>query len=284
MLSRVSSTLAAASSRAMSTAAALPTFTTLALTLVSDGVVEVKLNRPDKSNAMNRQMWHDIGAAFSAIGDADFPARAVILSGAGRNFTSGLDLMDHVDMFTSSGSDSGDADPARRALRLRATIRAYQASLSSIEACPKPVIAAIHGACVGGGVDMVCAADIRYASVDAWFSIKEAEIGLAADVGTLQRLPKVCRSCLAAAGVQPAICMYSRVRENVIWCAFTCAPCCPVAPRRLLVMTPLYASSHTQRVVWVRTRLRPAACCRSSPRTRTNWRSTRSRRRSASRS
>lgn len=141
----------------------LPAFATLQLSHLADGVVEVKLNRADKANAMNRQMWADIASAFTAIADVDFPARAVILSGAGKNFTSGLDLMDHVSLFTA-GSDGPDADPARRAFRLRQMIAAYQASLSSIEACPKPVVAAIHGACVGGGVDMVCAADIRFAS------------------------------------------------------------------------------------------------------------------------
>jgi delta(3,5)-delta(2,4)-dienoyl-CoA isomerase len=180
---------------------ALPAFSTLLLTHVADGVVEVKLNRGDKSNAMNRAMWQEIGDAFRFLATPDAPCRAILLTGAGKNFTSGLDLMDHIGLFTAGSGDESANDASRRALRLREVIRAYQASLSSIEACPKPVVAAIHGACIGGGVDMITAADVRFASTDAWFSIKEAEIGLAADVGTLQRLPKV-RTAMHMAGIR----------------------------------------------------------------------------------
>lgn len=95
--------------------------------------------------------------------------------------------MDHAELFSGGGS----GDVARRALSLRRLIAAYQDSFSAIERCAKPVIAAIHGACIGGGVDMVSAADIRVCASDAYFSIKEVELGLAADVGTLQRLPRV---------------------------------------------------------------------------------------------
>lgn len=82
-------------------------------------------------------------------------------------------------------------DAARKAYRNRAFIQDFQDSFTAIELCSKPVIAAIHGACVGGGIDLITACDIRYCSKDAFFSVKEVYVGLAADVGTLQRLPKV---------------------------------------------------------------------------------------------
>lgn len=141
---------------------------------------------------MNRKMWAEIGDCFRALARPEHPCRAIILSGAGRAFTAGLDLMDHAAAFAPSApSADGKGDIGRKAWALRSLITSYQASLSSLEECPKPVIAAVHGACVGGGVDLICAADVRLASADAFFCVKEAEIGLVADVGTLQRMPKI---------------------------------------------------------------------------------------------
>eukprot|EP01137_Pigoraptor_chileana_P021727 Opistho-2@85783 len=161
-------------------------FKTLLVTRPSAHILRVELNRPKKSNAMNRDFWREIRECFAAISD-DSDCRAVVLTGAGKNFTAGLDLVDAgQDIF---GIETSDA--ARRAFALRKVIVAYQESFSAIERCPKPVIAAIHGACVGGGIDMVSACCVRLASSDAWFQIKEVDIGLAADVGTLQRLPKI---------------------------------------------------------------------------------------------
>lgn len=93
------------------------------------------------------------------------------------------------------GAELGEAeDIARKAKILSRSIVLYQDSLTSLEKCNKPVIAAVHGPCVGAGVDMITAADIRYCTKDAWFQVKEVSIGMAADVGTLQRLPKVIGS------------------------------------------------------------------------------------------
>lgn len=167
-------------------ASSAPAFETLTVSFPAEKVAQVTLNRPDKANAMNRTMWREIGEAFRALSSAD--SRAIILTGAGRYFTSGLDVMDHASAFAPSGK----TDVGRKGWELHRLIKSYQESLSSLEECPKPVIAAVHSACVGGGVDLICAADIRIASADAWFSIKEVEIGLTADVGTLQRLPKIC--------------------------------------------------------------------------------------------
>nr|KAF6289889.1 enoyl-CoA hydratase 1 [Pipistrellus kuhlii] len=117
--------------------------------------------------------------------DAD--CRAVVISGEGKMFTSGIDL---VDMASDLLQPHGD-DVARISWYLRNLISRYQETFSVIEKCPKPVIAAIHGGCIGGGVDLVTACDIRYCAQDAFFQVKEVDVGLAADVGTLQRLPRV---------------------------------------------------------------------------------------------
>ncbi|NXD74568.1 ECH1 protein, partial [Eolophus roseicapillus] len=102
----------------------------------------------------------------------------------------GIDLVEMGSEFLMVEGD----DPARKAWNLRRKICAFQESFSVLEKCPKPVIVAVHGACIGAGVDLICACDIRYCSQDAWFQVKEVDIGLAADVGTLQRLPKIVGS------------------------------------------------------------------------------------------
>lgn len=152
----------------------------------STGVARVTLNRPKKSNAMNRLFWKELPQCMDALAE-DPGCRAILLVGAGRNFTSGLDIQDHMELLAPPES----SDPARRAFELRKLILAYQRTFTSMETCLKPVIAAVHGACIGGGVDMISAADIRFCSADAYFCVKEVELGLAADVGTLQRMPKI---------------------------------------------------------------------------------------------
>ncbi|KAI8867265.1 ClpP/crotonase [Ramicandelaber brevisporus] len=151
----------------------------------SEFVLHVELNRPERLNALNPLLWEEIGQCFSAI-KSDPDVRAVIFSGAGKHFCSGLDLADPPEALSSDVSDVG-----RKAFALHHIIALWQGCLSAIEKCDKPVIAALHGGCIGGGVDAVTACDIRLASKDAFFSVKEVDIGMAADVGTLQRLPKV---------------------------------------------------------------------------------------------
>lgn len=161
-------------------------YESLLVTAAQKHVLHVQLHRPDRRNAMNKAFWSEMVECFNKIAQ-DSECRAVVISGAGKMFSSGIDLMD-------VGSDllqpQGD-DPARISWYLRDLIRRYQETFSIIEKCPKPVIAAIHGGCIGGGVDLVTACDIRYCAQDAFFQVKEVDIGLAADVGTLQRLPKV---------------------------------------------------------------------------------------------
>jgi enoyl-CoA hydratase len=160
-----------------------PTFETLELQ-IDQHVATVSLNRPDRANAMNAPLWAELQTCFEWL-DEEPSVRAIILAGNGKNFCAGLDLA----MFGSiTGSHS---EPSRKAEALRRTIMRLQGNLSAIENCRKPVLAAIHKACVGGGIDMTCCADMRYASKDAYFSIKEIDIGMVADVGTLQRLPTI---------------------------------------------------------------------------------------------
>ncbi|XP_076463508.1 delta(3,5)-Delta(2,4)-dienoyl-CoA isomerase, mitochondrial-like [Babylonia areolata] len=174
--------------RNCSSEASKQNFKTLKITRPADYVVQVELNRPDKRNAMNTDFWRDMRACFTELA-SDGDCRAVVLSGAGRIFTAGLDLTDNKDLKLDMLA-SPDIDYARKAVQLRKEIKLLQDSFNVIENCPKPVIAAVHNACVGGGIDMICACDIRYCSSDAWFSIKEVDIGITADLGTLQRLPK----------------------------------------------------------------------------------------------
>lgn len=145
------------------------------------------MNRPDKYNAMNNTFWREIGEVFNQLG-SDEDCRAIVLSANGKIFTSGLDFTDMNDLLSIVMSED---DIARKCQKMKAKIASYQESFSQLEKCPKPVVAAVHSACVGGGVDLICAADVRYATADAWFQVKEVDVGLAADVGTLQRLPRV---------------------------------------------------------------------------------------------
>jgi len=161
-------------------------FETLKVTTPAEYVKHVELNRPQKLNAMNTAFWADMIDCFNKL-SVDPDCRVVVLSGAGRMFTAGLDFKDsdalQIPMM--------EADPSRKAFALIQHLRHLQASFNGIEMCNKPVIAAMHNGCIGGGIDMTAAADIRYCTSDAWFQIKEVDLGLAADLGTLSRFPKI---------------------------------------------------------------------------------------------
>jgi enoyl-CoA hydratase len=160
-----------------------PRFETLEVS-VEHQVATVHLNRPDKANSMSSTMWDELQSCFEWA-DAEPSVRVVILAGNGKHFCAGLDLS----VFGSVSSAS--SDPARRAEEFRRMILRMQGNLTAIERCRVPVLAAIHNTCIGGGVDMVCCADMRYSTEDAYFSIREIDIGMTADVGTLQRMPKI---------------------------------------------------------------------------------------------
>lgn len=162
----------------------IPVFSTLSLS-VENAVAQVSLNRPEKANSMNAAMWQELEQCFQWL-DIEPAVRVVILSGEGRHFCSGIDLAMFADI---AQQGNAIADPARQSELLRQKILSLQANLTAVEQCRKPVLAAIHHSCIGGGVDLVSCCDMRYCSEDAYFSIKEIDLAMTADVGTLQRLP-----------------------------------------------------------------------------------------------
>jgi enoyl-CoA hydratase/carnithine racemase len=148
---------------------------------VADGVAHVELARPDRLNAMDGEMFAAIGDTFRALG-RDSRVRAILLSGRGKHFTAGLDL-DYA-----SRQFPANADPARAAEARLRHIEWLQDAFSTLEAGRAPVIAAIHGGCIGAGVDLAAACDLRIASADAFFQVAEVDVAITADLGTLQRL------------------------------------------------------------------------------------------------
>ncbi|QNM96982.1 crotonase/enoyl-CoA hydratase family protein [Chitinimonas koreensis] len=163
----------------------LPHYSTLAVTL-ENHVAQITLNRPERANAMNEPMWRELGEAMRWL-DEEPSARVAVIAGSGEHFCSGIDLT----MLMAVQSHIQDECLGRQAEKLRRFIIGLQDSLSAIERCRKPVIAAIHGSCIGGGLDLVAACDLRYCTMDAVFCLKELDLGIVADVGVLQRLPKL---------------------------------------------------------------------------------------------
>ncbi|ALE94183.1 enoyl-CoA hydratase [Arthrobacter alpinus] len=150
------------------------------------GVAVVRLTGPGRGNMMGLAFWEELPRVFGAL-DADDTVRAVVLAGAGNHFSTGLDVQEVLGSWLGR---LGPGAPAQAAARteLRGLIRGLQDAITSVAACRKPVIAAVHGWCIGGGVDLISAADVRLASADAKFSIREARLAIVADVGSLQRL------------------------------------------------------------------------------------------------
>ncbi len=148
---------------------------------VDDGLARVELARPDKLNAMDRDMFAAIGDTFRALG-RDPAVRAILLSGQGKHFTAGLDLEYASRQFPPS------QDPGRAAEARLRHIEWLQDAFSAVEAARPPVIAVLHGGCIGAGVDLASACDLRVASADAFFQVAEVDVAITADLGTLQRL------------------------------------------------------------------------------------------------
>jgi enoyl-CoA hydratase len=152
---------------------------------LTDHIAHVQINRPEKVNAMSVAFWSEIIEIFEWADSTD-EVRVVVLSGAGKHFSSGIDLMMLASVANELGKDVG-----RNARLLRRKILQMQASFNAVDHCSKPVLAAIQGYCIGGAIDLISACDMRYAADDALFSIREIDMGMAADVGTLQRLPRL---------------------------------------------------------------------------------------------
>jgi enoyl-CoA hydratase len=173
-------------------ARAIDSFTSEVLTIEVDGqVATLWLDRPEKRNAMGPAFWSDLPQAMDAIG-SDPELRAVVVAARGPHFSVGLDLVAMSGLVGPTGSGNGAPQSmAARARSARAEIIRLQASVTAVADCPLPVIAAIHGYCIGGGVDLAAACDIRLASADALFSIRETKVAIVADLGSLQRLTRI---------------------------------------------------------------------------------------------
>ena len=156
---------------------------------IADKVAHLRMCRPDELNTMTPAFWRELPEIVTRISD-DASARVVVLSSTGRHFSAGMDLS----VFGGGGSSSlaaGDGEAGRRHARTRSHARALQWSFTALEEARVPVLAAVQGGVIGGAVDLVTACDLRYATEDAFFCVQEINIGMTADVGTLQRLGKV---------------------------------------------------------------------------------------------
>jgi enoyl-CoA hydratase len=152
---------------------------------LQDKIAHVVLKRPEVYNTMIPEFWRELPEIVRTLDDAG-EARAIVISSTGKHFTAGMDLA----VFTS-GSDAGerDAELGRRRANLRRDVLRLQETFSCLDRARMPVLAAVQGGCIGGGVDMISACDVRYCSEDAFFCIQEINIGMTADVGTFPRLP-----------------------------------------------------------------------------------------------
>ncbi len=155
---------------------------------ITDKVGHITMIRPEKANSMVPSFWNDLPQIVDEM-SASGSVRAIVLSAEGKHFCSGMDLS----VFSSGNSvaPGGSSHRSRRNEGFRSTAMRLQESFTALERARVPVLCAIQGACVGGGIDMVSAADMRYATENAFFSIAEINIGMTADVGTLQRMPKL---------------------------------------------------------------------------------------------
>lgn len=151
---------------------------------VRDHVAEVTLLGPGRGNAMGPDFWRELPLVFGAL-DADPQVRAVVLTGSGEHFSYGLDLPAMAPMFAPLLDGGALAGPRDAFLD---EVRRLQAAITAVAQCRKPTVAAISGWCIGGGVDLAAAADVRVASADARFSVREVKVAIVADLGSLQRL------------------------------------------------------------------------------------------------
>lgn len=154
----------------------------------ADGIAEVILIGPGKGNAMGPDFWREMPEAIRALDD-DESIRVVLVRGEGKNFSYGLDLAAMTE--TLGPLISGDNNLVAERTKLLQLIQRMQGATEGLARCRKPVLAAVHGWCIGGGIDLIAACDFRYCSRDAKFSLREAKVGIIADLGALQRLPRI---------------------------------------------------------------------------------------------
>lgn len=158
----------------------------------SEGVMLILLNRPRKRNAVHAKLWKEIGSVFRQLPCIASP-RAIVLAGNGKDFCAGIDLLDPSLMMGAPNTSDGSGNCVARIglSTILPKVQEMQECFTALEKCPIPVIAAVHGNCIGAGIDLIAAADVRWCAPETVFSVREVVIGLTADVGVLQRLPKI---------------------------------------------------------------------------------------------
>ncbi|MBS1977764.1 MAG: crotonase/enoyl-CoA hydratase family protein [Bacteroidetes bacterium] len=152
---------------------------------IQNKIATVSIHRPEKVNSLHHPAWMEMKKIFETL-DKEPSARVIVLAGEGKLFCAGIDL----ELLMSVNELGKVTSSAHRSEQLYHLITELQACVNAIEQCSKPVLAAIHNGCIGGGVDIVAACDLRYCTEDAYFTIKEIDMGMVADLGTLQRLPR----------------------------------------------------------------------------------------------
>ena len=154
---------------------------------IENKIAHLMMKRPEKRNSMIREFWSELPEIVRKIDD-EGSARVIVISSTGPHFTAGIDLMMLANEFNDDGSSDARMQKAARFLGL---VSELQDTFSALEQCRIPVIAAIQGGCIGGGVDLATACDLRYSTEDAYFTIQEINIGMTADVGTFPRIVKL---------------------------------------------------------------------------------------------
>ena len=158
---------------------------------VENAIAHIQLKRGKALNTMNSAFWRELPEVVRAL-DNSGEVRVIVLSSTGKHFTAGMDL----EVFANLGGQA-EAEEGRRAEALRRLVLKLQDAFNVLEQARMPVLSAIQGGCIGGGVDMVCATDARYCTEDTFFVVKETQLGIVADLGTLQRLPRLIPDGLA---------------------------------------------------------------------------------------
>ena len=202
--------------------ASWPTFSSVAVTSPSPHILHIELCG-GKANTMTRLFWRELHSACQLLSEHASIVRVVLLTGRGAIFSAGLDLSDHAELLLPAPTEQA-IDAARLALSRLATIRRYQQSFSALESLPQPVLALVHGAAVGGAVDLLTCACVRLATRSASLAVKEVDIGMAADVGTLQRLGH----CIGSSSVAREWCYTTRTvcAEEAASAGFFSQPLC----------------------------------------------------------
>ena len=158
---------------------------------IENNIAHLQLCRPERLYSMNSDFWDELPRIVKAIDHAS-AARVIVLSSTGKHFTAGMDL----DVFAHFGRRF-ELEPARCAEALRRLVIKLQDIFNVLEQCRMPVLSAVQGGCIGGGIDMIATTDCRYCTADSFFVVKETKLGVLADLGTLQRLPKLIPEGLA---------------------------------------------------------------------------------------